>query len=76
MQVRLALVEKPTVFRQFTGFACSSQTRNYTKPQGVGYAGTARLAHGLYFKAFVDSLGPCRLGVRLFIMKTRDTQYV
>jgi len=45
----LELVEKPTVFRQFTGFACSSQTRNRAKPQGVGCAGAARLAHELYF---------------------------
>ncbi len=44
------LVEKPTVFRQFTDFACSSQTRNCTKPQGMGCAGTARLAHELYLK--------------------------
>jgi hypothetical protein len=41
-------VVKPTVFRQFADFACSSKTRNCAKPQGVGCAGTARLAHELY----------------------------
>jgi hypothetical protein len=41
------LVEKPMVFRQFTGFACSSRTQNNAKPQGVGCAGKTRLAHEL-----------------------------
>jgi len=41
----LSLSKNLSVFRQFFGFACSSQARNGAKPQGVGGAGKARLAY-------------------------------
>jgi len=43
------LVEKPSVFRQFSGLLVPRYARNSAKPQGVGFAGKARLAHELYF---------------------------
>ena len=48
------LVEKPTVFRQFAGFMQFLESRNCIKPQGVGCAGEARLAHEIYIKGFFD----------------------
>jgi len=41
----LELVEKPSVFRQLSGFTRSSLRSKQRKPQGVGCAGKARLTH-------------------------------
>jgi len=46
------LVEKPSVFRQFSGLLVPCYARNSAKPQGVGFAGKARLAHKLYFQLY------------------------
>jgi len=46
---RLSACRNTSGFPKVSGFACSSKARNDAKPQGVGCAGKARLAHKWYF---------------------------
>jgi len=66
------LVEKPTVFRQFTGFMQFLVPQNCIKPQCVGCAGKARLAHEIILITYLTTwnlASTCRI---FFVYKRAD----